>query len=100
MLIWIILILVPMLFGLYAQMKIRSAYARNVEIPSRGHIRGAEAAAAVMQSAGISDVEIVEVEGELTDHYDPINKRLALSSPNYHGTSLAALGVAAPPTEG
>ena len=95
MLIWIILIIVPMLFGLYAQMKIRSAYSKNVEIPSRGHIRGAEAAAAVMQSAGISDVEIVEVEGELTDHYDPINKRLALSSPNYHGTSLAALGVAA-----
>jgi Zn-dependent membrane protease YugP len=40
-------------------------------------------------------VEIVEVEGELTDHYDPLNKRLALSSDNYHGTSLAALGVAA-----
>ncbi|MFM9031349.1 MAG: zinc metallopeptidase, partial [Opitutaceae bacterium] len=95
MLIWIILIIGPMLFGLYAQMKIRSAYAKNVESPSRGHIRGAEAAAAVMQSAGISDVEIVEVEGELSDHYDPINKRLALSSPNYHGTSLAALGVAA-----
>lgn len=95
MLIWIILIIVPMLFGLYAQMKIRSAYGRNVEIPSRGRIRGAEAALAVMQSAGISDVEIVEVEGELTDHYDPTHRRLALSSQNYHGTSLAALGVAA-----
>lgn len=95
MLIWIILIIVPMLFGLYAQMKIRSAYAKNVEIPSRGNIRGAEAALAVMQSAGINDVEIVEVEGELTDHYDPIHKRLALSSDNYHGTSLSALGVAA-----
>lgn len=95
MLIWIILIIVPMLFGLYAQMKIRSAYGRNVQIPSRGHIRGAEAAQAVMQSAGIRDVEIVEVPGELTDHYDPINKRLALSADNYHGTSLAALGVAA-----
>lgn len=95
MLIWILLIIVPMLFGLYAQMKIRSAYAKNVEIPSRGHIRGAEAAQAVMQSAGITDVEIVEVPGELTDHYDPINKRLALSADNYHGTSLAALGVAA-----
>jgi Zn-dependent membrane protease YugP len=95
MLIWIILIIVPMLFGFYAQMKIRSAYAKNVEIPSRGQIRGAEAAQAVMQSAGITDVEIVEVEGELSDHYDPMNKRLALSSPNYHGTSLAALGVAA-----
>lgn len=95
MLLWIILIIVPMLFGLYAQMKIRSAYARNIEIPSRGQISGAEAASAVMRSAGISDVEIVEVEGELSDHYDPINKRLALSSPNFHGTSLAALGVAA-----
>lgn len=95
MLIWILLIIVPMLFGLYAQMKIRSAYAKNVEIPSRGQIRGAEAAQAVMQSAGITDVEIIEVEGELTDHYDPINKRLALSASNYHGTSLAALGVAA-----
>ena len=95
MFIWILLIIVPMLFGLYAQMKIRRAYARNVEIPSRGHIRGVEAAEAVMRSAGISDVEIVEVPGELTDHYDPMNKRLALSHHNYHGTSLAALGVAA-----
>jgi len=95
MLIWIVLIIVPMLFGLYAQMKIRSAYGRNVQIPSRGGIRGAEAAQAVMRSAGITDVEIVEVPGELSDHYDPMHKRLALSHDNYHGTSLAALGVAA-----
>lgn len=95
MLIWIILIIVPMLFGLYAQMKIRSAYGRNVQIPSRGGIRGVEAAQAVMRSAGITDVEIVEVPGELSDHYDPMHKRLALSHDNYHGTSLAALGVAA-----
>lgn len=95
MLIWIILIIVPMLFGLYAQMRIRSAYSKNVQIPSRSRISGAEAAHAVMQSAGISDVEIVEVPGELTDHYDPIHKRLALSQHNYRGTSLAALGVAA-----
>lgn len=95
MLIWIILIIIPMLFGLYAQFKIRSAYEKNVQIPSRGGITGLEAAQAVMRSAGITDVEIVEVPGELTDHYDPVNKRLALSEHNYHGTSLAALGVAA-----
>src|SRR5689334_1928611 len=95
MLIWIVLIIVPMLFGLYAQMKIHSAYNKNVQIPSRGHITGYEAARAVMQSAGINDVEIVEVPGQLTDHYDPVHKRLALSADNYHGTSLAALGVAA-----
>lgn len=48
-----------------------------------------------MRRAGINDVDIVEIEGHLTDHYDPTNKRLALSSENYHGTSLAALGVSA-----
>jgi hypothetical protein len=95
MLVWIVLIIIPMLFGLYAQMKIRSAYEKNVQIPSRGQITGFEAAQAVMRSAGITDVEIVQVEGELTDHYDPVNKRLALSEHNYSGTSLAALGVAA-----
>lgn len=95
MLIWIVLIIIPMLFGMYAQMKIRSAYGKNVQIPSRGRIRGVEAARAVMDSAGVTDVEIVEVPGELTDHYDPIHKRLALSQHNYHGTSLAALGVSA-----
>jgi len=95
MFIWIILIIIPMLFGLYAQSRIHSAYNKNVRIPSRGRITGREAAEAVMRSAGISDVEIVQVPGQLTDHYDPINKRLALSEMNYRGTSLAALGVAA-----
>jgi hypothetical protein len=86
---------VPMLFGLYAQMKIRSAYARNVQIGSRGGITGREAAEAVIRSAGIHDVKIIEVPGELTDHYNPMTKELALSAHNYHGHSLAALGVAA-----
>ncbi len=95
MTLWIILIGIPLLLGLYAQMRVSSAYRKNVEIPSRGGITGREAAAAVMESAGIQDVEIVEVEGMLSDHYDPLNKRLALSSANYNGHSLAAVGVAA-----
>ena len=95
MLIWIVLIIVPMLFGLYAQSRIHSAYNKNVRIPSRGRITGAEAAEAVMRSAGIHNVEIVQVPGQLSDHYDPIHRRLALSHDNYYGTSLAALGVAA-----
>jgi Zn-dependent membrane protease YugP len=95
MLILIILVGIPMLFGLYAQMRISSAYKKNIQIPSRGNITGREAAAAVMESAGIHDVEIVEIEGHLADHFDPVNKRLALSSANYRGSSLAALGVAA-----
>ena len=95
MIFYIVLIGVPLLLGLYAQMRVMSAYRKNVQIPSRNGITGRAAAAAVMESAGIHDVEIVEVEGMLSDHYDPSKKRLALSPDNFHGTSLAALGVAA-----
>jgi Zn-dependent membrane protease YugP len=95
MMYWLLLLIVPVVLGVYAQMRVSSAYQKNLQIPSRGHITGAEAAQAVMHSAGIDDVEIVEVEGHLSDHYDPSHKRLALSSENYRGTSLAALGVAA-----
>lgn len=84
-----------LIFSLYAQFRVSSAYGKNVRIPSRGRITGREAAHAVMQRAGIHDVEIAETSGHLTDHYDPLHKRLVLSSENYHGTSLAALGVAA-----
>ncbi|MCX6937643.1 MAG: zinc metallopeptidase [Verrucomicrobia bacterium] len=93
--IWIILVIVPMLFGFYAQMKIRSAYQKNSQVGSRSRITGREAAEAVIRSAGINDVKIIEVPGELTDHYNPMTKELALSEHNYHGHSLAALGVAA-----
>ena len=95
MLLIIALVAVPMLFGLYAQMRVSRAYSKNLKIASRGNITGREAAVAVMESAGIHDIEIVEIEGHLSDHFDPINKRLALSSANYRGSSLAALGVSA-----
>jgi Zn-dependent membrane protease YugP len=83
------------IFAMYAQVRVSSAYGKNAQIPSRGRITGREAAEAVMQRAGITDVEIEETNGHLTDHYDPMNKRLVLSAENYRGTSLAAVGVAA-----
>ena len=94
---WVFMVLLGlvMIFSLYAQMRVSSVYNRNAQIPSRGRITGREAAEAVMARAGITDVEIASTEGHLTDHYDPINKRLVLSEENYRGTSLAALGVAA-----
>jgi Zn-dependent membrane protease YugP len=90
-----VLFILTFVFALYAQIRVSSAYNKNAQIPSRGGLTGREAAEAVMAQAGITDVEIDETEGHLTDHYDPINKRLVLSSENYRGTSLAALGVAA-----
>jgi len=92
---FLLLILVPIVIGLWAQMKVKSTYGKYLQVPSRGRITGREAAQAVMASAGIDDVEIVECHGTLTDHYDPVHKRLALSRDNYRGSSLAALGVAA-----
>lgn len=84
-------------FGIaaYAQMRVMGTYNRYSKIASRSQITGAEAASAIMRKAGVSGVSIVPIPGKLTDHYDPINKRLALSEANYYGTSLAALGVAA-----
>ena len=87
--------IIPLVVGMWAQAKISSAYKKWSQVPSRRGITGAQAAHAVMRKAGIDNVEIVEIPGHLTDHYHPIDKRLALSSENFRGTSLAALGVAA-----
>ncbi len=89
------LILVPIIIGMYAQAKVSSAYEKYSRVATRSGATGRDAAAAVMQSAGIDDVQIVEIAGHLTDHYDPTKKVLALSTENYRGRSIAALGVAA-----
>jgi uncharacterized protein len=91
---WPLLIFV-LAFSIYAQIRVSGAYAKNSKIASRGGISGREAAEAVMAQAGITDVEITETGGHLTDHYDPVHRTLVLSSENYRGTSLAAVGVAA-----
>lgn len=93
--IFLLLVIGPMILGLWAQMRVGNVYAKWSRISSRSGLSGAEVASAVMRSAGVDNVEIVEIPGHLTDHYDAGNKRLALSSENFHGTSLAALGVAA-----
>lgn len=89
----LVFLMIPV--SLYAQFRVSSVYNKNAKILSRGGITGREAAEAVMARAGITDVEIAATDGHLTDHYDPINKRLVLSEENFRGTSLAALGVAA-----
>jgi Zn-dependent membrane protease YugP len=92
---FLILFVLVFIFSLYAQIRVSSAYGKNSQILSRGGLTGREAAEAVMSQAGIHDVSIEETGGHLTDHYDPIHKTLVLSSENYRGTSLAAVGVAA-----
>ena len=90
-----LVIIVPIIVGIWAQARVSGAYSHYSKIASASGLTGRDAAAAVMRSAGISDVDIVPIDGTLTDHYDPSRKVLALSRDNFYGTSIAALGVAA-----
>src|SRR5438552_13620899 len=89
-----LLFLAPaLILAAIAQMWVRSAYARGQSIAT--DISGFMAARKILDAAGLSDVQIEEVPGQLTDHYDPRAKVLRLSSDNYHGRNLAAVGIAA-----
>ncbi len=83
------------ILGLYAQLKLTGTYNRYIRVPTESGLSGAEAAREILDSAGLRDVPVHEVGGHLTDHYDPTRKALFLSSDNYHGRSVAAVGVAA-----
>lgn len=78
----------------WAAWRVRSAFARYSRVPARSGYTAAQAARTMLQNAGIHDVEIVPVRGQLTDHYDPAHKRLALSEGVYNSRSVAALGIA------
>lgn len=94
MLLWII-ILGTMGISLWASARVKSVYNKYSQVPASSGATGAEVADAILDRAGIRDVEIVAHDEMLGDHYDPINKRLVLSTQNYYGHSVAALGVSA-----
>jgi hypothetical protein len=92
--IWILFI-GTMALSLWAMWRVKSVYTRYSQGVVRSGLTGGEVAAQILRRTGIRDVEITHADGMLGDHYDPIHKRLVLSSENYHGRSPAALGVAA-----
>ena len=90
------LLLIPgLLLALYAQFKVSSTFARWKQVPSRSGLTGAQVARRILDENGCRDVEIEAISGSLTDHYDPENGVLRLSSEVYGSRSIAALGVAA-----
>lgn len=82
-----------MLLALWAQMRVRSAYASAMQLPAP--LSGAAAARHILNSAGLNQVEIETIPGQMTDHYDPREKVLRLSPDVYNTRSLAAVGIAA-----
>jgi Zn-dependent membrane protease YugP len=91
-----LLFLAPgLLLSLWASMKVKSTFREYSQVPAASGLSGAQAAAELMRRKGIHDVAVEEVQGFLSDHYDPGAKVLRLSPDVYRGRSLAALGVAA-----
>src|SRR5260370_42060327 len=91
----ILLFVGTMVLSLWATMRVRQVYGEFSQLPASSGLTGGESGGKIFREGGISKVEIVEHDEALGDHYDPARKRLVLSWDNFHGTSAAALGVAA-----
>jgi hypothetical protein len=89
-----LLFLAPaLILMLWAQMRVKSTYARAMKVDAR--LTGAAAARHLLDQAGCQNVGIEETQGMLSDHYDPRHKVLRLSHDVYHSRSAAAVGIAA-----
>ncbi len=90
-----ILILAALAFSLIAQVGVKNKFKKYAEVRIRSGITGGEAAKQILEMNDIYDVSIQRVDGSLTDHYDPMNRVLRLSSDTMNSASIAAVGVAA-----
>src|SRR5690625_6605922 len=84
-----------MIVPLWAQSRVRNTYKKYSKIATSSEMTGAQVARKILDDNGLYDVQIEEVKGVLTDHYDPRKKVGRLSSGNYHEKSMAASAVAA-----
>jgi Zn-dependent membrane protease YugP len=90
------LFLIPgLILGIWAQIKLSHAYGKYSKVPVESGMTGAAAAREILDQAGLTNVPVEEVPGRLTDHYDPTQRALFLSSDNFNGRTVAAVGVAA-----
>jgi uncharacterized protein len=92
---FLLFIIPPILLMLFAQWRVKSTFGKFSQVLNQRGISGAQAARKILDDNGLYDVPVEQVEGELTDHYDPRARALRLSTPIYSGRSVAALGIAA-----
>ena len=92
---YIILVLPAVIFSIAAQFKVNSTYAKASKILSRSGLTGKDIAEKILRQNGINDVKVVQINGKLTDNYNPKTKTISLSQDVYSSSSVAALGIAA-----
>ena len=86
---------VCIVLALWAQARVKMAFARYSQEPTRRGMTGAQVAEGILRHHGIEGVKIEPVAGSLSDHYDPKSRTLRLSEPVYGSSSMAAVGIAA-----
>ncbi len=92
---FLIAFIVPMVIGFWAQHRVKSTFARNLQVPASHGLTGAEVARRVLDANGLHDVPIEETPGQLSDHYDPKNRSVHLSPDVYQGRSISSSAVGA-----
>src|ERR1017187_475171 len=92
---WLVFAIPGLLLGIWAQIKLSHAYGKYSKVPVDSGMTGAEAARQILDRSGLNNVPVEEIPGHLSDHYDPMKRALFLSSENFHGQTVAAVGVAA-----
>ena len=90
-----LLVIVGFLITLGAQIFVKSSYSKYKKIETKSGLDGFEVARKILDSNGLNNIDIVETQGELTDHYDPKRKVVRLSTDIYHGKTIASSSVAA-----
>lgn len=93
---WTMILVIPgLLLGLWAQMRVSSAFRKYSAVYARSGMSAEDVARSMLNQAGCGNVSIRSVSGNLTDHYDPRNNTLRLSDGVYGSSSVAAIGIAA-----
>jgi hypothetical protein len=87
--------IVPMIIGFWAQHRVKSTFARNLQVPVANGMTGAQVARQILDRNGLHDVPVEQAPGSLTDHYDPRSRSVHLSEPVYNGVSVASTAVGA-----
>ncbi len=92
---YVVLVLPALLFTLWAQIRVKTTFAKYQKVASDQNMTGADAARLVLEQNGVTDVTVTRVAGQLTDHYDPKENVIRLSESVYDTRTAAAVGVAA-----
>lgn len=92
---YLLLVVPALIISVIAQIRVKGTFNRFSSVGNSKNMTGADVARYLLKTNGIFDVQVMQIGGQLTDHYDPRQKVLRLSDSTYASTSVAAIGVAA-----